>query len=79
MHEEKVNRVRAFNCRLTVQQYVAIVVNLEEMNIQLATTTYYELEIPIEDLDICFKSFHHSFNLEYPQVWRFHSGLFFFK
>ncbi|KAL5239025.1 hypothetical protein ACI65C_006435 [Semiaphis heraclei] len=68
-HEEKVNR--AFNCGLTVQPYVVIVGNLEEINSTISYYTvindiHYKLETPIKALDICFKSFH-SFNLEYPQ------------
>ncbi|KAL5237652.1 hypothetical protein ACI65C_005062 [Semiaphis heraclei] len=68
-HEEKVNR--AFNCGLTVQPYVAIVGNLEEINTSLSYYTvindiYHKLETPIKALDIYFKSFN-SFNLEYSQ------------
>ncbi|CAI6372305.1 unnamed protein product [Macrosiphum euphorbiae] len=83
IHEEKVHR--AFNCGLTVQPYVAIVGNLEEINNTISYYTvindiYYKLETPIKALDICFKSFH-SFNLEYPQeaeqVWWFIQDYFF--
>ncbi|XP_050057665.1 uncharacterized protein LOC114130112 [Aphis gossypii] len=82
-HEEKVNR--AFNCGLTVQPYVVIVGNLEEINSTISYYTvindiHYKLETPIKALDICFKSFH-SFNLEYPQeaeqVWWFIQDYFF--
>ncbi|CAI6348239.1 unnamed protein product [Macrosiphum euphorbiae] len=42
-HEEKVNR--AFNCGLTVQPYIAIVGNLEEIN---NTISYYLHKYPQE-------------------------------
>ncbi|KAE9525309.1 hypothetical protein AGLY_014377, partial [Aphis glycines] len=69
IHITKVNR--AFNCGLTVQPYIVIVGNIEELNSTISFYTvindiYYMLETPINALDICFKSFY-LFDLEYPQ------------
>lgn len=74
-----------FKCGLTVQPYIVIVENIEELNSTISYYTvindiYYKLETPIKTLDICFKSFH-SFDLEYlqeaEQVWRFIQDYFF--
>jgi len=54
---QRIKKKRAFNCGLTVQPYVAIMGNLEEINTSLSCYTvindiYYKLETPIKALDM---------------------------